>query len=191
MLAASMEPGAEPAPIMVCISSINRIMSGFFFSSIIMERSLSSNCPRYFVPATTAAISSERIRLPNSIRDTLRCTIRCERPSTMADLPTPGSPIRIGLFFLRRVSICARRSISFSRPTTGSSFPSCAACVISVLKLSRTGVLLPDFAAVAVLDVLDFPESDCGSEDDSSSSSSSSLSVRPIPIWTPFPDSLS
>src|SRR4249919_1626867 len=49
------------------------------------------------------------------------------RPSTTAVLPTPGSPIRTGLFFVRRESTCMTRSISFSRPMTGSSFPSRAA----------------------------------------------------------------
>ena len=63
----------------------------------------------------------------------------------MADLPTPGSPINIGLFFLRRLKICAKRSISRSRPTTGSKRPSSAAFVMSVPKLSSTGVSLAGF----------------------------------------------
>ena len=41
----------------------------------------------------------------------------------MAVLPTPGSPIRAGLFFVRRLRIWMTRSISFSRPMTGSSLP--------------------------------------------------------------------
>lgn len=57
-----------------------------------------------------------------------------------ADFPTPGSPISTGLFFFRRLNICAIRSISLSRPTTGSSRFSIAARVISVPKLSKTGV---------------------------------------------------
>ena len=36
---------------------------------------------------------------------------------------TPGSPISTGLFFVRRLSTCMTRSISFSRPMTGSSTP--------------------------------------------------------------------
>ena len=40
----------------------------------------------------------------------------------MAVLPTPGSPMRTGLFFVRRESTCMTRSISFARPMTGSSF---------------------------------------------------------------------
>src|SRR5437870_13889432 len=50
--------------------------------------------------------------------------MRAARPSTTAVLPTPGSPIRTGLFFVRRDRICITRSISVARPTTGSSLPS-------------------------------------------------------------------
>lgn len=120
-------------------------MLGFFFNSFKIERIRSSNCPRYLVPATTAVISRAITRLSNKIRDTFFSTIRNASPSTMADLPTPGSPIKIGLFFLRRLNICASRSISFTRPTTGSSFPSSAAFVMSVPKLSSTGVSLAGF----------------------------------------------
>ena len=51
------------------------------------------------------------------------------RPSTIAVLPTPGSPMSTGLFFVRRDSTCMTRSISFSRPMTGSSFLSRASWV--------------------------------------------------------------
>ena len=50
--------------------------------------------------------------------------MRAARPSTTAVLPTPGSPISTGLFFVRRERICISRSISVWRPTTGSSLPS-------------------------------------------------------------------
>ena len=49
-------------------------------------------------------------------------TIFWARPSTMAVLPTPGSPISTGLFLVRRDSTCMTRSISRTRPMTGSSF---------------------------------------------------------------------
>ena len=49
--------------------------------------------------------------------------MRCARPSTMAVLPTPGSPISTGLFLVRRLSTCITRRISSSRPITGSSLP--------------------------------------------------------------------
>jgi hypothetical protein len=67
--------------------------------------------------------------------------MRMASPSAMAVLPTPGSPMRTGLFFLRRLSTCATRSISFSRPTIGSSLSSAASFVRSCPKLSSTGVL--------------------------------------------------
>ena len=41
----------------------------------------------------------------------------------MAVLPTPGSPIRAGLFFVLRPRIWMTRSISFSRPMTGIELP--------------------------------------------------------------------
>src|SRR5581483_1897384 len=45
--------------------------------------------------------------------------MRAASPSTTAVLPTPGSPISTGLFFVRRERICISRSISVWRPTTG------------------------------------------------------------------------
>ena len=41
----------------------------------------------------------------------------------MAVFPVPGSPIRMGLFFVLRDNICNTRLISSSRPMTGSSLP--------------------------------------------------------------------
>ena len=55
--------------------------------------------------------------------------MRAASPSTTAVLPTPGSPISTGLFFVRRERICITRSISVWRPTTGSSLPSAASLV--------------------------------------------------------------
>ena len=56
-------------------------------------------------------------------------TIFWASPSTTAVFPTPGSPTSTGLFLVRRDSTCMTRSISFSRPITGSSLPSRAAAV--------------------------------------------------------------
>ncbi len=64
------------------------------------------------------------------------------RPSATAVLPTPGSPIRTGLFFVRLARICITRSISLSLPTTGSNLSSCAAKVKSLPNSSRLGVLV-------------------------------------------------
>ena len=55
----------------------------------------------YFVPATNDAKSSAITLLLNNTRDTFFCIIRVAKPSAIADLPTPGSPINNGLFFLR------------------------------------------------------------------------------------------
>ncbi len=132
-------------------------------------------------------MSSDITLLSNSIRDTLRCTIRRASPSTIADLPTPGSPISTGLFFLRRLNICARRSISVSRPITGSRRPSSAARVISLPNLSSTGVSLPRRPAARWEEdgTLCWEEPDEVLSDDEpgiSSSSSSSSSPNDVPI---------
>ena len=49
----------------------------------------------------------------------------------MAVLPTPGSPISTGLFFVRRLRTWMTRRISSSRPMTGSSLPARASVVRS------------------------------------------------------------
>jgi len=66
--------------------------------------SRSSNSPRYFAPATSAPMSSATIRLCFNPSGTSPRTMRCASPSTMAVLPTPGSPMSTGLFFVRRES---------------------------------------------------------------------------------------
>src|SRR3989440_266842 len=63
-------------------------------------------------------------------------TILCASPSTIAVLPTPGSPISTGLFLVRRESTWITRRISSSRPITGSSLPCSAASVRSRPKRS-------------------------------------------------------
>ena len=68
-------------------------------------------------------MSSETMRLPRRLSGTSPSTTRCASPSTTAVLPTPGSPISTGLFFVRRDSTCTTRRISVSRPITGSSSP--------------------------------------------------------------------
>ena len=131
MFAASRLPEAPPAPTMVWNSSMNRIRSGFDWASLMMALRRFSKSPRYLVPATTEAMSSERMRFLARAGEMSPEAIRRAMPSTMADLPTPGSPMSIGLFFLRRPRISITRAISMSRPTTGSSFPSRAAFVRS------------------------------------------------------------
>ena len=78
-------------------------------------------------------MSSAITRLPRNRSGTSSSTIRCARPSTIAVLPTPASPISTGLFFVRRFSTCITRSTSTSRPITGSSAPCAANAVRSRL----------------------------------------------------------
>ena len=171
------------APIHCISPRANAGFSGFLCNSLRMERIRSSNWPRYFVPATTAVMSRATTRLSNKMRETFFWIILKASPSTIADFPTPGSPIRIGLFFLRRLRIWAKRSISFSLPTTGSKRPSSAAFVISVPKLSSTGVSLAGFfeAVCACCWRSSEPLPPDRGEDISSSSSSSG---NPMPEFT-------
>ena len=67
-----------------------------------------------------------------------RC--RSAKPSTTAVLPTPASPVRIGLFCRRRIRMSMIWRISSSRPRTGSILPSRARCgqVGGVLRQRRS-----------------------------------------------------
>src|SRR5881296_2491895 len=66
---------------------------------------------------------SSKMRLSLRPSGTSPRTMRCARPSTIAVLPTPGSPMRTGLFFVRRERTWMTRRISSSRPMTGSILP--------------------------------------------------------------------
>ena len=105
MFAASTAPSAPPAPTIVCISSMKRIIPFVSRISFTSRRIRSSNSPRYFVPATRFATLSCMTRLPLSTSGMSPENILCARPSATAVLPTPGSPISTGLFFVRRESI--------------------------------------------------------------------------------------
>ena len=131
MLAASSEPSAEPAPISEWISSMKTISSRASLSSFKIPFRRSSNWPRYLVPATISDRSRAMIRLLARKIGTLPSTMRSARPSTMAVLPTPGSPSRMGLFLVRRERIWMMRSTSTSRPISGSKPPSAASVVRS------------------------------------------------------------
>ena len=102
-------------------------------TSLITFLMRSSNSPRYFEPATIPARSSVTTRLFLTVSGTSPLTILSASPSAIAVFPTPGSPIRQGLFFVRLDRICTTRIISVSLPITGSSFPSFARYVRSLL----------------------------------------------------------
>ena len=102
MLEASMAPSAAPAPTIVWSSSMNKITSPDFSISSMTAFMRSSNCPRYFVPATMSAMSSEITRLFASNSGTSPDAISRASPSTMAVFPTPASPTSTGLFLVLR-----------------------------------------------------------------------------------------
>ena len=156
MLAASIAPSAAPAPTSVCSSSMNRTLSLLARSSSMIFLRRSSNSPRYFVPATSEPMSSVSTRLSISVSGTSPETIRWARPSAIAVLPTPGSPMSAGLFFVRRDRIWMTRSISFSRPMTGSRLPARAASVRLMPSWSRVGVLDGRFVSWAGVVLLDW-----------------------------------
>ncbi|EXI72975.1 MAG: hypothetical protein AW07_02907 [Candidatus Accumulibacter sp. SK-11] len=137
MLPASIAPSALPAPTIVCSSSMKTMIRPSSCAiSLSTAFSRSSNSPRYLAPASSAAISRLSTFLPLSVSGTSPLTIRCASPSTIAVLPTPGSPISTGLFFVRRCRIWIARRISSSRPITGSSLPSRARSVRSMQYLA-------------------------------------------------------
>ena len=94
-------------------TSLIFIAKGHFFGQIIMI--LFATCYSilsYINGYYGEIIISAGLTLPLAIRDA--------RPSISAVLPTPGSPIRQGLFFCLRQSMRTRRESSFSLPISGS-----------------------------------------------------------------------
>ena len=146
ILDASIAPSAPPAPTIVWISSMKIIISSSFLSSFITFFNLSSNSPLYFAPAIIDVISKTNNLLLLKLSGTSPATIFCANPSIIAVFPTPGSPIKQGLFFILLHNISKTLWVSSSLPITGSSFPSCAFWVKSVLYWSNTGVLFCFFS---------------------------------------------
>mmetsp|Transcript_5753 Transcript_5753/g.18084 ORF Transcript_5753/g.18084 Transcript_5753/m.18084 type:complete len:218 (+) Transcript_5753:1760-2413(+) len=132
MLLASIAPSPAPAPTRVCSSSMKRMTFPLASTvSLSTPLSRSSNSPRYLAPAMSVPRSSEYTVLSLTLSGTSPLTMRCAMPSTMAVLPTPGSPMRTGLFLVRREMTCTVRRMISSRPMTGSRRPSRASCVRS------------------------------------------------------------
>ena len=109
MLAADIPPSESPTPTNVCTSSINKMIFPFAFTSSTKLLILLSNCPRNCVPATNPVRSSNRNSFCCSLYGTSPDAIRKAKPSAIAVLPTPGSPIKQGLFLLRRHKIWTAR----------------------------------------------------------------------------------
>ena len=148
-LAASTAPSAAPAPTIVCSSSMNRTIwpsAAWISFSTALRRS--SNSPRYLEPASRAPMSSAITRRSRRLSGMSPATIRWARPSTIAVLPTPGSPISTGLFLVRRDSTWITRRISSSRPITGSSLPCSASAVRSRPNFSSACIVSSGFGEV-------------------------------------------
>ncbi len=139
--AASPCPAEPPAPISWCASSMNMMMGfGDAFTSSITPRSRFSNSPFTPAPACSSPRSSVRSVTPCSAGGTSPEASRTAKPSTTAVLPTPASPVRMGLFCRRRVRISTIWRISLSRPRIGSIFPARACAVRSVVNWSSAAV---------------------------------------------------
>ena len=87
--------------------------------------------------------SNAKRTLPAKKSGAFSARINCANPSTTAVFPTPGSPTKTGLFFVRRANTVIKLLISFSRPITGSNFPSKASAVTLSEYSSKVGVGLP------------------------------------------------
>ena len=149
---ASIDPSAWPAPTIVCSSSIKRMMLPSELStSFITAFKRSSNSPRNLVPATSSPRSKERISLSFTDSGTCPSTICWAKPSAIAVFPTPASPIKTGLFLVRRDKICITRWISISRPITGSSLFSWASLVKLRVYLVKARYFFGDWASVTLL----------------------------------------
>ena len=111
---------------------MNKITSPAFLTSFKHFFILSSKSPLYFAPATMLEISKLTTLLPFNGSGTSSATILCAKPSTTAVFPTPGSPIKQGLFLVLLDKIWVTLSISFFLPITGSNFPS-SACFVKSL----------------------------------------------------------
>ena len=127
------------------------ILPSLFSISSNTAFNLSSNSPRYFAPATKAPISSEKIVLSFKFSGTSPFSILCAIPSAMAVFPTPGSPIKIGLFLFLLDKICIARRISLSLPIIGSSLPFRASSTKSFPNLSNASYVLSGLSVIIFL----------------------------------------
>ena len=132
-LPASIEPSPLPAPTTVCNSSINKNDPASRFDDFLENR-----LEPFFKFAAILGPGNEGTHVKRNDSLVLQpfryvaAMMRWARPSAMAVLPTPGSPMRTGLFFVRRDRTWTTRRISSSRPMTGSSLPDRAKSVRSM-----------------------------------------------------------
>ena len=127
-----------------------------FSTSLITALRRSSKSPLYFAPASSAHISRVISRFHCRFSGTCFSNIFRAIPSTIAVFPTPGSPVKTGLFLVRRESICKVLRISSSRPITGSILPSRACCTRSIPYFLRALSLFSASLSVTVSQPLIF-----------------------------------
>ena len=141
MLAKSkvLDPEA-PAPFMVCASSINKIQFFLASNAAITTLNFSSNSPRYFDPANNDAISNPHTSCCLIKSGTRPACISWANPSTIAVLPTPGSPTINTLALKRRANTVIMSANSLSRPIMGSNLLLAASAVILVQYSSSISV---------------------------------------------------
>ena len=146
-----MAPSAEPAPTMVCNSSMKRItFLDRLISSMTAFDSLLELTAVFGSSDHEGEVQSDHF-LSRRISGTLPLAISWASPSAIAVLPTPASPMRTGLFLVRRHRIWMTLSISGARPITGSSSAALANSVRSRPKAFKAGVL-PSFLDPPVSD---------------------------------------
>ncbi|MPM73940.1 hypothetical protein SDC9_120925 [bioreactor metagenome] len=87
------------------------------------------------MPANTDVKSNDTSRFSLNSKGTSPMAMRCASPSAIAVFPTPGSPIKTGLFLVFRLRMRITSLISPSRPITGSSFCFCAKATRSLAYL--------------------------------------------------------
>ena len=111
-------------------------------------------------------------------------TMRWASPSAIAVLPTPGSPMSTGLFFVLRDRMRMTRRISASRPMIGSSLP--AACLVDQVDTVLVERLIGDLGRIGG-DALVAAHLAQGVEQAGSASTPNSASRRPAGV-APFGD---
>lgn len=120
-------------------------------TSSMTARRRCSNSPFMLAPACSRPTSSVRSCTSFNAGGTSPRAMRCAKPSTTAVLPTPASPTRIGLFWRRRIRMSTTWRISSSRPMIGSSLPSRACAVRSVVNFFSASCLPIAAGAMAPL----------------------------------------
>ena len=104
MLPASIAPSAAPAPTTVCSSSMNVTIWPSLSGDLLQHRleALLELAAVLRAGHHGRQVQGDHPLVLQAVRDVAARRSAAASPSTMAVLPTPGSPIRTGLFLVRR-----------------------------------------------------------------------------------------